>query len=127
MLHILDIFLTVFHLCILTFNLLGWIWKKTRRLHLIVVLITAFCWLVLGIWKGIGYCPITDIQWQIKEKLGYHHLPNSFVAYCLDGIGLHNIPSALVDVLTGTSFVIAGLLAFYFNFFRKNLKNTQPV
>jgi hypothetical protein len=119
MLKVLDVFLTFTHLAILLFNLFGWIWVKTRKLHLIVVLITAFCWLILGIWHGIGYCPITDWQWQVKEKLGETALPNSFVTYCLYGIGFKNIPVPVIDIITGVSFSIAGLLALYFNFFRK--------
>jgi hypothetical protein len=125
MLYTLDIFLTILHLCVLLFNLFGWIWPKTRKAHLVVVLITAFCWLVLGIWYGIGYCPITDWQWQVKEKMGVHNLPNSFVTYCLYGMGLKNIPPAMVDVFTGVSFATAGFLALYFNFFRSWIRRLR--
>ena len=67
---IVDIVLTIFHTALTLFNLTGWIWPRTRRLHLWVVGITAFCWLVLGMWYGLGYCPITHWQWIIKTKLG---------------------------------------------------------
>ncbi len=118
-LRALDIFLTIAHLAILSFNLFGWIWPATRKLHLVVVLITAFCWLILGIWHGLGYCPITDWQWQIKEKLGEGNLPSSFVTYCLYGIGLKMIPVAVITYATGISFAIAGGLALYFNVVRR--------
>jgi hypothetical protein len=84
-LRLADISLTVLHLVVIGFNLFGWIWPRTRRAHLIVVAATAFCWLVPGIRFGIGYCPITDWQWQVKAKLGEHHLPPSFITWALSG------------------------------------------
>jgi ABC-type multidrug transport system permease subunit len=117
-----DLLLTLLHLVIIGFNLLGWIWKRTRRLHLAVVVITAFCWFVLGIWFGWGYCPITDCQWQIKEKLGEHNLPNSFIKYYADKLSGHNISASLIDMLTAGCFFAATLLSVYLNFFRRKGK-----
>jgi hypothetical protein len=37
----LDVFLTFLHLLIIGFNLFGWIWKKTRKWHFILVVVTA--------------------------------------------------------------------------------------
>ncbi len=85
-LNLLDALLTFVHLLIVGFNLLGWMWYKTRRAHFVVVMITASCWFILGIWYGIGYCPVTDWQWQVKERLGEHNLPNSFIKYWVDRI-----------------------------------------
>jgi hypothetical protein len=65
-----DILLTLIHLAVIGFNLLVWVWLFTRRLHLIVAGITAGCWFILGIWFGIGYCPVTNLQWHVKEKAG---------------------------------------------------------
>jgi hypothetical protein len=118
MLKAVDIALIIIHLAILLFNLLGWILPSTRKAHLVVVLITAFCWLVLGIWKGIGYCPITDLQWRVKENLGEGNLPNSFVTYCLYGLGIRSIPVPIIDTFTGASFAFAGFMALYFNLFK---------
>ena len=118
MLKAFDSFLTVVHLSILLFNLFGWIWPSTRKMHLVVVLVTAFCWLVLGIWYGIGFCPVTHLQWEVKAALGETNLPNSFVTYCLYGIGLKMIPENAITWGTGISFAMAGSLALYFNVFR---------
>jgi hypothetical protein len=120
---ILDFLFTVLHLMIIGFNLLGWIWQSTRRLHFVVILLTAGSWLVLGIWYGIGYCPITDWQWQIKEELGETNLPNSFIKYFADKIIRQNISSDLIDSLTAGCFVTAAGLSVYLNFFKKNLRN----
>lgn len=122
-LKLLDILLTQLHLLIIGFNLLGWIWKKTRRLHFIVVSITAACWFILGIWFGIGYCPITDWQWHVKEQLGEHNLPNSFIKYFADKVSGTNINSTLIDVVTVAGFFMATVLSVYLNFFRSALKH----
>ena len=96
-LKILDLLLTLLHFLIIGFNLFGWIWKRTRKLHFIVVCATAACWFILGIWFGIGYCPITDWDWQIKEKLGENNLPNSFIKYYADIITGHPVNATLID------------------------------
>jgi hypothetical protein len=121
-LHLLDIFFTILHLIIIGFNLLGWIWKRTRKLHLVCVAITATCWFILGIWLGIGYCPITDWHWQIKDKLGEQNLPGSFIGYYADKISGRHINDTLIDTLTAGSFFAAVALSVYFNFWAKRKK-----
>ncbi len=118
-LKLLDVLFTLFHLAIIGFNLLGWIWPSTRKLHLICVAVTAGCWFILGIWFGIGYCPITDWQWQIKEKLGEHNLPNSFIEYCVKAISGNSISPTVVHNMTAVCFFLAVLLSVYVNFFKK--------
>jgi hypothetical protein len=118
-LKILDVLLTLLHLVIIGFNLTGWMWHKTQKLHFICVSVTAACWFLLGIWFGIGYCPITDWQWQIKKNLGEHHLPDSFIKYFIDKITGGSVNATLVDVMTAVCFFAAILLSVYVNFFRK--------
>ncbi len=119
-LQLLDYLLTFLHLLIIGANLFAWTWKKTRKLHLYIVGITLFCWLILGIWYGIGYCPITEWQWQIKNELGETNLPNSFVKYYLDQLTGQNIPDTTVDIITLVSFLIAIICSIRINFFRKH-------
>lgn len=121
-LPILDFLLTILHLVIIGFNLLGWIWPATRRLHFISVLLTAGSWLLLGIWYGLGYCPITDWQWQIKEKLGEENLPNSFIKYYADKISGQDVSADFIDLATGICFALAAFLSVYVNFIKKNKK-----
>lgn len=84
MLVALDLFLTIVHLIIVGFNLFGWIPQKTRKLHFWFAMVTLGCWTILGIWYGLGYCPVTDWQWQVKKQLGEHGLPASFIKYYAD-------------------------------------------
>jgi len=119
MLQILDIFFTLLHLVIILFNLIGWVWAKTRRVHFYCILLTAISWFILGIWYGWGYCPITDWQWQIKETLGEGNLPNSFIKYFADQVSGEDINTHLIDTLTVVLFVLAAGLSVYVNFVKK--------
>ncbi len=118
-LHLLDYFFTTLHLLIIGLNLLGWIWPATRRLYLWCILLTAASWLGLGIWFGIGYCPITDWQWQVKSKLGETELPNSFIKYWVDKVAGMDADPVVIDVVTAITFVVVFLLAVYHNILKK--------
>ncbi|HEY0666612.1 MAG TPA: DUF2784 domain-containing protein [Sphingobacteriaceae bacterium] len=119
MLHLLDIFYTALHLLIISFNLLGWIWVQTRKLHFYGILLTAGSWFGLGFWYGFGYCPVTDWQWQVKEKLGEQNLPNSFIKYFADQISGADINPQIIDIATVTFFFLAAFLSVYVNFINK--------
>lgn len=118
---VLDFLLTILHLLIIGFNLFGWIIKQTRKLHFWFAMLTLACWTILGIWYGIGYCPITDWQWDIKTKLGEQNLPGSFIKYFADKITGTNINSDLIDALTLGLFLIAIICSVKVNFFRKKV------
>ena len=123
MLKILDVLLTLLHLAIILFNLFGWMFRTTRKLHLISVILTAASWFILGIWFGMGYCPLTDWQWSIKEKLGEHDLPSNFIEYFAEKISGTDFSPQLVNALIGVFFAAAALLSFYVNFFRRRTNN----
>lgn len=121
MLHVYDALFTILHLLIVFFNLFGWTNPKTLRAHLIVAALTIASRLILGIWYGIGYCPITDWQWQIKEQLGETNLPDSFIKYLFDKITGKSIDPVLTDWLTGIGFGIAIVISVWLNIrHRKN-------
>ena len=128
MLHLLDIFLSIVHLAIIGFNLFGWIWPSARKAHFISILITAASWFILGIWFGIGYCPVTDWQWKVKEKLGEQNLPASFVTYFANKITGQNFSDAFINKVTVICFALSVLLSIYVNFiyklWRKRKKET---
>ncbi len=125
-LKLLDFLLTVLHLLIIGINLFGWIWPKTRKLHFICVLTTAACWLGLGYWYGLGYCPVTDWQWQVKYQLGEQNLPNSFIKYYADKISGANTNAVFIDIITATCFFSAAVISVYVNFFRPKSFKNQP-
>jgi hypothetical protein len=119
MLHFLNIFFFVFHLSLVLFNLFGWIWKPLRRAHLIVVCLTLASWTILGIWYGFGYCPLTELHWQVLEKLGKTGLPNSYLKYLFDTLTGLDWNAELVDTAAGVGIVLALLASVWVNFFKK--------
>ncbi|KAA5543554.1 DUF2784 domain-containing protein [Adhaeribacter rhizoryzae] len=122
MLRLLDLFFTGLHLVIICFNLFGWLWPRYRKWHFLLVLATAASWLLLGLWFGLGYCPITDWQWQVKTKLGERNLPNSFIKYYADWLTGLDFNPALVDTWTAILFGVAALLSVYFNFIQPKIE-----
>ena len=126
MLLFLDIFYTILHLALMGFNLTGWIWKRTRKVHLLTLGMTLGSWAVLGIWYGWGYCPLTDWHWTVKEKRGEAHLPNSFVKYLVDKLTGTDIPSSVIDNITLGCLLGAIAAAIYANFFHKKNRRLKP-
>jgi len=120
----LDIFFTFLHLAIILFNLFGWVWRKTRKAHLVLLTLTLLSWFVLGIWKGWGYCPITEWQWDVKEKMGESNLPNSFIKYFADKITGKDFSPSLVDTITLVSFIVIILVTIFVNL-RQRLARTN--
>ncbi len=119
MLEFLNILLHSAHIFLITFNLFGWIFSKTRKVHLIFVLLTFISWFGLGIFYGWGYCPLTDWHWHVQSKLGIYDLPNSYIKYLVDAITGFSSDSFLIDLTTLVIFLIVFSLSVWFNFFCK--------
>ena len=126
MLVFLDILFTILHTVITLFNVVGWIFPKTRKLHLITIGLTFASWFILGFWYGFGYCFLTDWHWDVKEKLGETGLPSSFIKYFADKISGKDISATLVNNVTLIIFIITIILTIYYNFFHKKNKMHRP-
>jgi hypothetical protein len=114
--RILDIFFVVFHSSLIIFNLFGWIWGKTRRLNLILLLLTGSSWLFLGVIVGVlGYCPLTDWHFKILEKLGRTDLPYSYIKYLADRITGLSFNPHTIDQVTLYSFIAALVISLILN------------
>jgi Protein of Unknown function (DUF2784) len=72
MLFLLNILFFVVHTALMLFNMTGWIFPRTRRLHQACLVATLFSWLVLGFWKGLGYCVCADWHFQVRRAMGIH-------------------------------------------------------
>jgi hypothetical protein len=114
-LHILNIFFFIFHGVLIIFNVLGWLFKRTRFWNLITLLATAGSWFVLGIWKGWGYCPCTDWHWMVRSKLGLPIGTNSYIDFLfINLLGVH-LPGSMVDIGTLTIFLACLALSIWVN------------
>ncbi len=115
-----DKSLLIFHALFMVFNMIGWAWHKTQKINLITLLITASSWFILGIFYGIGYCPLTDLHWEILHKLGQKDLPSSYVKYLADSITGLDFNPTFVEYCTAVFFFSALGISLYINFFGKN-------
>ena len=115
MLQFLDYFFLVFHTLFILFNLTGWIWHKTRKLHLATLALTAASWFILGIWYGWGYCFCTDWHWKVRDALGRPIQSDTYIHFLiLDITGVYFDP-ALVDTVTLAGFAACWLASIAMN------------
>lgn len=121
----LDIFFLTFHTLLIFFNLFGWLWKRTRILNLITLLLTATSWFILGIFYGIGYCPLTDWHWDVLHKLGEHSLPGSYTKYLADRLTGLDFNPKLVDTMTVILFFAALFISVFIN--RRDYRRKQRI
>ncbi|MEM0518165.1 DUF2784 family protein [Aequorivita flava] len=115
-------FFIVFHSGLIVFNLFGWIFRRTRKLHFFTLALTLFSWLVLGIWNGFGYCFLTDWHYDILRKLGENNLPNSYISFLVELFSGWQPDAQLVEILTLAFTFLALVFSLWVNFKRKGLK-----
>ncbi|WP_291786172.1 DUF2784 domain-containing protein [Cecembia sp.] len=115
-----DYFFMVFHSALILFNLFAWVWKPLRVWHLWTISLTFASWVVLGIWYGWGYCPLTDWHWEVLRQKGFENLPNSYISYLLQRILKIHISAKTVDTLTLSLALLALVLSIWVNFGKKN-------
>ena len=93
-------------------------------------MLTAGSWLFLGIFYGIGYCPLTDWHFNILERLGHTDLPSSYISFLIARLTGLMPDQDLVDTATAWGLVVAMIASLILNFkgwFRRvaNLKNKR--
>ncbi len=115
-LQFLDWFFIAFHTSFTLFNAVGWMFRKTRRAHLVTMGLTAASWFILGIWYGWGYCFCTDWHWQVRQALGRPIRFNSYIYFLIDETtGLAPDP-ALVDYTVLAVFLFSAAMTMALNF-----------
>jgi len=120
----LDIFFISFHTILIIFNLFGWIWRPLRKINLVTLIITGASWFILGIFYGIGYCPLTDWHWEVLHKLGKYDLPNSYITYLVERLSGFETDAQTVDTCTVVFYFAALLVSVYVNFFKQRKKSS---
>ena len=110
-LQFLNIFFLIFHTLIIVFNCFGWVLRKTRKWNLMTLGVTAFSWLVMGIWKGVGYCICTDWHWQVRRALGLRTTESSYLDFLVKALSGWtpdpNLTRSVAGLVFGTSFVLS--------------------
>ena len=105
----------------------GWIFRRTRKLHLVTILLTAFSWFILGIWYGWGYCACTDWHWNVRAKLGYHDRSNSYIHFLLFKTTGINFDEQLVEYGTLICFLASAVLSIWLNIRDRDKQKGPPV
>lgn len=114
-LHLANYFFYIFHTALILFNLFGWLYVKMRKLNLIALLATFSSWLILGLWKGWGYCFLTDWHYQVLRALGEQGMPSSYIAFLIEKITGWSPDAELVDLTTVGLAVLALLCSLWVN------------
>lgn len=106
MYEFLNILLFVVHTALMAFNMTGWIWKRTRHWHLLTVGATLFSWLVMGAWRGWGYCLCADWHFQIRRSMGIHDGVSSYLQLLVKASTGAVISRPVSDVVTVGGLVL---------------------
>jgi hypothetical protein len=125
-LQLLDIGFFVFHTGLVLFNVLGWIWPKTRRWNLYALLATSISWFVMGIWYGLGYCLCTDWHFQIRRELGYADDSPTYIHLVIKMLTGADLDAGFVQTGTAVGFVFALVMSLITNFAVARLRKPNP-
>ncbi|RYG34495.1 DUF2784 family protein [bacterium] len=115
MLAVLNIAFFVFHTALILFNVLGWIWRPTRRWNLATLLVTLFSWTVMGYWYGAGYCVCTDLHWRVRREMGIRDEADSYLVLMVRLLTGWDPPVPLVNAVAGTVFLFSLVMSVGLN------------
>jgi hypothetical protein len=106
MLQSINILCFALHNVLIVFNLVGWIWPRTRKRHLITIGATLCSWLGMGAWYGWGYCLCADWHFQIRRQLGLHNGESSYTELLFNQIPGVTVSRTFADVVTVGGLVL---------------------
>ena len=106
MLVIQDWALFLAHVCLIIFNMVGWIWPRTRVLHLVTMGLTSFSWFVLGAIHGWGYCVCMDYHAHILRQLNHPDAHVTFIQLVLKRLFGISASQPVADYLTVIVFAL---------------------
>ena len=95
--------------------MVGWMSIKTRKWHLLTIILTALSWFVLGIWYGFGYCVCTDWHMDVRRQLGYHDSQHSYIQFLIFKITGVDLEHGLVEKGTLIVFLVVTVLSVWLN------------
>lgn len=114
-LAVLNVFLFAFHGALVAFNVLGWAWRRTRRLNLFTLLLTLASWTLMGLWFGVGYCVLTDLHWRVRAAMGIHDTASSYLALLVRTLTGWAPPATLVNPVAAVIFLAALIASLALN------------
>lgn len=115
LLNFLDWFFLVFHTGLSVFNTVGWMFRRTRKIQLLTISLTASSWFILGIWYGWGFCPCTEWHWQVREALGRPVQSTSYIHFLVYEITGINLPPEGVDTAVLVILAVSMIMSIVVN------------
>ena len=115
LISVLNLLLHGVHLTIIIFSVTGWMIPALRPFHLLLCLLIAFSWLVLGARKGWGYCLVTDWQWNLMRRMGRTDLPSSYMPMLYRFITGHEGDNRRIEMVTRSVFFCSLLASLVVN------------
>ena len=126
-LSFLDIFLDLTHVFLVLFIVFGWLYPRFREVHLVVLLLTGFSWLIFS--NAFGNCILTDWHWHILRKLGEIDVPETYAQYLFERMTGLNFQKATALTITRSfwllSLILSSVLVFRKYFCERRLKVTD--
>lgn len=110
-----NILFLVGHTALILFNVLGWIWPRTRKWNLATLGATLFSWAVMGFCYGVGYCVCTDLHWQLRESMGMYDNGDSYLTFLVRSFSGWEPPPSLVNFVALAAFVISFITSTVLN------------
>ena len=121
LLKIADVALFWAHALVAGFCAFGWLIEGAEKLHFYLILTIGFSWYVLGLHYGIGYCVLTDWQWQVRKKLGCTPEHGSFVQLLLERASGMHLNVSQVKLFAYTIYWLSAVISIYINFISKTV------
>ena len=115
LISILSLLLHGVHLFIIIFSVIGWMIPALRPYHLLLCLMIASSWFVLGANKGWGYCLVTDWQWNLMRRMGRTDLPSSYMPLLYRSITGHEGDDKRIELVTRSVFSCSFLASLVVN------------
>ncbi len=86
---------------LIAFVLFGWIFCETRAATLVLLMLIVFAWYGLGPLLGrgdlIGYCPVTDLHWRVRSKLGLKRPDGGYIQYLAARLSSGELENVLTE------------------------------
>lgn len=119
-----NYFFYVLHTALILFNLFGWLLPRWRKLNLVSLLATFASWVILGLWKGWGYCFLTEWHYNILYRLGEKNMPPSYINFLLYKLTGHTFSAQLVDFTTVSLALVALICSTWVNSRKRNISSS---
>lgn len=107
---IINALLHLAHIVLIAFTLIGWAFCETRTAHLFVMLSILASWYgiapLLGRRDLIGYCPLTDLQWRVRLRIGLARPEGGYIWYLATRFTRREIDRAQLDRVINAIFFV---------------------